>query len=87
MSNLQKFLESVCKGLEDSKNREILVKINENMNARIEAKIREIASELSGLFIEKIADELQERGLALDGHKIITGFSSKCEDYKERELR
>lgn len=73
-NNLQKFLESFYVGLENSPNYEGLKALEPYIDAAVEAKIKEIASELSGVFIERLADVLQERGLALDGHKVVEGF-------------
>lgn len=79
MTDLQKFLMSIGNGLEESPYKAELRKIDELIDARLDARIREVASELSGVFIEKIADLLEERGLALDGHKIVTGYSGQAE--------
>ena len=79
MTNLQRFLTSIANGFEESPYKAELTKIAELIDARLDARIREVASELSGVFIEKISDLLEERGLALAGHKIVTGFS----DHKE----
>lgn len=79
MTNLQRFLTSIGNGFEESPYKAELTKIDELIDARLDARLREVASELSGVFIEKIADLLEERGLALDGHKIVKGFSSQTE--------
>ena len=79
MTNLQRFLASIGNGFDESPYKAELTKIDELIDARLDARIREVASELSGVFIEKIADLLEERGLALDGHKIVTGFSGPTE--------
>ena len=79
MTDLQKFLTSIGNGFEESPYKAELRKIDELIDARLDARIREVASELSGVFIERIADLLEERGLALDGHKIVTGFSGHIE--------
>ena len=75
MSNLHKFMESVVGGFGQSPYYEELSKIEEMMDEKLDAKVREVASELSGVFIDKLADVLESRGLALDGHKIVKGFS------------
>ena len=76
-NNLQKFLESFSLGLEKSPNYENLKALEPYIDETIEREIREIASELSSVFIDRLADVLQERGLALDGHKVVAGFASR----------
>ena len=74
-NNLQKFLESFSLGLEKSPNYENLKALEPYIDEKVGVKIRELASELSGVSIERLADVLQERGLALNGHKVVTGFA------------
>lgn len=75
MNNLQKFMESVSQGFMSCPNVQSLYDIDTMMDEKIDAHLRQIMSELSGVIVERLAGELQERGYALDGHRIINGFT------------
>lgn len=77
--DLNKFLENVSKGFVHSPYYSNFVEIEKVIDDPLAAKIQETISELSGDIINKLADELESRGLARDGHKIVKGFSTDNE--------
>ena len=80
MNDLKKFLENVCNGIVQSPYYSNFVDIEEVIDDLLASRIQKVMSELSGDIIKKLADEFESRGLARDGHKIVTGFAESGED-------
>lgn len=74
--NLKRFLENVAAGFSSSPHYAEFRNIEKTIDDSVAEAIKEVANNLSGDFIQRLVDELEHRGLAPDGHKIVTGFSN-----------
>lgn len=74
-NELEKFLKNVADGLAESPMHDDFAKIEEVIDDSLSTKIKEVMSELSGTIVTALADELEKRGLNLDGHKTVKGFA------------
>lgn len=75
-SELKKLQESMIKGLVHSSYWDTLCEIERVMDESLDATIQQMMSELSGAIVTRLADELEARGIACGGHKVVQGFSS-----------
>lgn len=74
-NDLKKFLENAVEGLAESPRHDDFVEIEKIIDDTLASRIKEVMSDLSGDIIEKLEDDLEKRGLNLDGHKTVKGFA------------
>ena len=80
MGNLKEFLENVSKEPVQRSNYfsriEVGLSMTDEQKEQLASSVLDMVYELSGIFLDKLADILETRGLALDGHKIVKGFAN-----------